>query len=75
MALLRLLKLLKRTRIGDDVTLKFKLLSILEHLYLLVNLNALDINHDATAHSQIYQARLKLKKSKVSWVKDDIKLA
>jgi hypothetical protein len=68
---------LKRTRIGDDVTysLEFKLPSISEHLHLPIDPNALDINHDAAAHSQIQQAPLKPKKSKVSWVEDDIKLA
>ena len=68
---------LKRIRIGDDVTynLKFKLPSISEHLRLPIDPNALDINHDAAKHSQIHQAPLKPKKSKVSWVEDDIKLA
>jgi len=68
---------LKRTRIGDDVTynLEFKLPSTSEHLRLPINPNALDINYDAAAHSQIHQVPLKPKKSKVSWVEDDIKLA
>jgi hypothetical protein len=68
---------LKRTRIGDDVTynLEFKLPSISEHLHLPIDPNALDINDDAAAHSQIHQAPLKPKKSKVSWIEDDIKLA
>jgi hypothetical protein len=79
---------LKRTRIGDDVTynLEFKLLSISEHLHLPIDSKALDIcsskealskastHHDAAAHSKIYQAPLKPKKSKVSWIEDDIKL-
>ena len=30
--------------------------------------------HDAAAHSKIHQAPLKPKKSKVSWIEDDIKL-
>jgi len=66
--------------------LEFKLLLISEHLHLPINSKALDIYsskeapvkaltyHDTTTHSKIYQALLKLKKSKVSWVKDDIKL-
>jgi hypothetical protein len=68
---------LKRTKIGDDVTynLEFKLPSISEHFHLPIDPKALDINHDAAAHSKIHQAPLKPKKSKVSWVKDDIKLA
>lgn len=68
---------LKCTRIGNDVTynLEFKLPLTLEHLHLPIDSNALDINHDATKHSQIHQAPLKPKKSKVSWVEDDIKLA
>jgi hypothetical protein len=68
---------LKRTRIGDGVTynLEFKLPSISEHVHLPIDANALDINHDAVEHSQIHQALLKPKKSMVSWVVDDIKLA
>jgi len=68
---------LKRIRIGDDVTynLEFKLPSISEHFHLPIDPKALDINHDAAAHSKIHQAPLKPKKSKVSWVEDDIKLA
>jgi len=68
---------LKRTRIGDDVTynLEFKLPSISQHSHLTINPAALDTNHDAAAHSQIHQAPLKPKKSRVSWVEDDIKLA
>jgi hypothetical protein len=68
---------LKSIRIGDDVTynLEFKLPSISEHLQLPIDPNALDINHDATEHSKIHQAPLKPKKSRVSWVEDDIKLA
>jgi len=66
--------------------LEFKLTSISEHLHLPINSKALDIcsskeallkastHHDATAHSKIYQALLKPKKSKVSWIEDDIKL-
>jgi hypothetical protein len=79
---------LKRTRIGDNVmyNLEFKLPSILEHLYLLIDSKALDIcsskeapakastHHDAAAHSKIHQAPLKPKKSKVLWIEDDIKL-
>jgi hypothetical protein len=79
---------LKRTRIGDDVTynLEFKLPSISEHLHLPIDSKALDIcsskeapakastHHDAAAHSKIHQAPLKPKKSKVSWIEDDIKL-
>jgi hypothetical protein len=53
----------------------FKLPSTPEHLRLPIDPNALDINHDAAAHSQIHQVPLKPKKSKVSWVEDDIKLA
>ena len=45
--------------------LEFKLLSILEHFHLLINPIVLDINHDATIYSKIYQVLLKLKKSKV----------
>jgi len=68
---------LKRTRIGDDVTynLEFKLPSISEHLHLPIDPIALDINHHAAEHSQIHQAPFKPKRSKVSWVEDDIKLA
>jgi hypothetical protein len=68
---------LKRIKIGDDVTynLEFKLPSISEHLRLPINPNALDINHDTAEHSKIHQAPLKPKKSRVSWVEDDIKLA
>jgi hypothetical protein len=79
---------LKRTRIGDDVThnLEFKLPLISEHLHPLIDSKALDIcsskeapakastYHDAAAHSKIHQAPLKPKKSKVSWMEDDIKL-
>ena len=78
----------ERTRIGDDVTynLEFKLPSISEHLHLPIDSKALDIcsskeapakastHHDAAAHSKIHQAPLKPKKSKVSWIEDDIKL-
>jgi hypothetical protein len=66
---------LKRTRIGDNVTynLEFKLPSISEHFYLPIHPKALDINHDAAAHSKIHQAPLKPKKSK--WTEEeDIKL-
>jgi hypothetical protein len=68
---------LKRVKIGNETTynLEFKLPSISEHLHLPTDPNALDINHDATEHSQIHQGPLKPKKSKVSWVEDDIKLA
>jgi hypothetical protein len=68
---------LKRIRIGDDVTynLEFKLPLISEHLHLLINAATLDINHDAAPHSKIHQAPLKPKKSKVSWIEDDVKLA
>jgi hypothetical protein len=55
--------------------LEFKLPSTSEHLHLPIDPSALDINHDAAAHSKIHQAPLKPKKSKVSWVEDDIKLA
>jgi len=55
--------------------LEFKLPSISQRLHLPINPVALDINHDATAHSQIHQAPLKPKKSKVSWKEDDIELA
>jgi hypothetical protein len=68
---------LKRTRIGDNVTynLEFKLPSISEHLHLPINPKALDINHDTTVYSKIYQAPLKPKKSKVPWTEEeDIKL-
>jgi hypothetical protein len=65
---------------------EFKLLSILEHLHLPIDSKALDIcfnkealvkastYHDVIIHSKIHQALLKSKKSKVSWIKDDIKL-
>ncbi len=68
---------LKRIRIGDNVTynLEFKLPSISEHLQLPIDPNALEINRDAAKHSKIHQASLKPKKSRVSWVEDDIKLA
>jgi hypothetical protein len=68
---------LKSTRIGGYVTynLEFKLPWISEHVHLPIDPNALDINHDAAEHSQIHQAPLKPKRSKVSWVGDDIKLA
>lgn len=68
---------LKRTKIGDDMTynLEFKLPSISEHLHLPINPVALDINHDAAAHSKIHQAPLKPKKSKILWTEEeDIKL-
>jgi hypothetical protein len=68
---------LKRTRIGDDVTynLEFKLPSISEHFHLPINPAALDVNHDAAAHSKIHQAPLKPKKSKVPWTEEeDVKL-
>jgi len=67
----------KRTRIGDDVTynLEFKLPSISQHSHLTINPAALDINHNVAEHSKIHQAPLKPKKSRVSWVEDDIKLA
>jgi hypothetical protein len=55
--------------------LEFKLPSVLEHFHLLINPTALDINHNATAHSKIHQALLKPKKSKVPWTEEeDIKL-
>lgn len=43
---------------GDDVAynLEFKLPSISEHLRLPIDPEALDINHDAIAHSEIHQA-------------------
>jgi hypothetical protein len=67
---------LKQIRIRDDViyNLEFKLPLISEHLHLLINPTALDINHNAAAYSKIHQALLKPKKSKVSWIEDDIKL-
>ena len=67
---------LKRTKIGIDVmyNLEFKLPSISEQLHFPIDPSALDINHDAAKHSQIHQAPLKPKKSKLSWVEDDIKL-
>jgi hypothetical protein len=68
---------LKRTKIGDDTTynLELKLPSISEHFHLPINPVALDINHDAAAHSKIHQAPLKPKKSKISWTEEeDIKL-
>jgi hypothetical protein len=34
--------------------LEFKLLLILEHIYLLINPNILDINYDAAEHSKIH---------------------
>jgi hypothetical protein len=66
----------KCAKIGDDVTynLEFKLPSISEHLRLPINPATLDINHDAAEHSKIHQAPLKPKKSRVSWVENDIKL-
>jgi hypothetical protein len=45
--------------------LEFKLPSISEHFHLPINPVALDINHDAAAHTKIYQALLKPKKSKI----------
>jgi hypothetical protein len=55
--------------------LKFKLPLISEHFHLPINPAALDINHDATAHSKIHQALTKPKKSKVPWTEEeDIKL-
>jgi hypothetical protein len=68
---------LKRIRIRDNVTynLKFKLPPISEHLRLPIDPNPLDINHDAAEHSKKHQASLKPKKSRVSWVEDDVKLA
>jgi hypothetical protein len=50
----------KRTKIGDNVTynLEFKLLSIWGHLYLPINPEVLDINHDAATYSKIHQAPL-----------------
>jgi hypothetical protein len=55
--------------------LEFKLPLISEHFHLLINHVALDVNHDAAAHSKIHQAPLKLKKSKVLWTEEeDIKL-
>ncbi len=68
---------LERTMIGDDVTynLEFKLPSISEHFHLPINPAAMDINHDAAAHSKIHQAPLKPKKSKIPWTEEeDIKL-
>jgi hypothetical protein len=58
---------LKRTRIGDNVTynLEFKLPSISEHFHLPIDSKALDTNHNAAAHSQIYQALLQVKKRSV----------
>jgi hypothetical protein len=46
--------------------LEFKLPLISKHLRLPINLNTLNINHDTIKHLEIYQAPLKLKKSKVS---------
>jgi hypothetical protein len=68
---------LKRTKIWDDTTynLKFKLPSISEHFHLPINPAALDINHDAGAHSKIHRAPLKPKKNKIPWTEEeDIKL-
>jgi len=64
---------LKRTMIGDDVTynLEFKLPSISEHFHLPINPAAMDINHDAAAHSKIHQAPLKPKKSKIPWTEEE----
>ena len=54
--------------------LEFKLPLISEYLHLPIDPNALDINHDAAAYSQIHQAPLKPKKNK--WTEaEDIKLA
>jgi hypothetical protein len=68
---------LKRIKIRDDMTynLEFKLPLISEHFYLPINAAALDINHDTVLYSKIYQVPLKPKKSKVSWIEDDVKLA
>lgn len=59
--------------IGDDVTynLEFKLPSISEHFHLPINPAAMDINHDAAAHSKIHQAPLKPKKSKIPWTEEE----
>lgn len=79
---------LKRTRIGNDITynLEFKLPSISKRLQLSINSKALDIysskealanastHHDTAVYSKVHQALLKPKKSKVSWIEDDIKL-
>jgi hypothetical protein len=66
--------------------LEFKLPSISEHLHLPIDPRALDAcsnkkalakvstHHDAATHSKIHQAPLQPKKSKVSWIEDDIKL-
>ena len=63
----------KRIKIGDNVTydLEFELPLISEHFHLPINPGALDINHDATAHSKIHQAPLKPKKSKVPWIEEE----
>ncbi|KAH6704338.1 hypothetical protein BKA61DRAFT_740071 [Leptodontidium sp. MPI-SDFR-AT-0119] len=62
----------------DDVQilmLEFKLPSISDRFHLPINPPALDINHDAAAHSKIHQAPLKPKKSKILWTKEeDIRL-
>jgi hypothetical protein len=55
--------------------LEFKLPSASEHFHLPINPAALDIHHDAAAHSKIHQAPIKPKKSKVPWTEEeDIKL-
>jgi hypothetical protein len=64
---------LKCTKIGSETTynLEFKLPSISGHLHLPIDPKALDTNHNATAHSQIHQAPLKPKKSKVPWTEEE----
>ena len=49
--------------------LEFKLPLISEHFHLLIYPKALDIIHDAAAHSKIHQAPLKPKKSK--WTEEE----
>jgi hypothetical protein len=58
---------LKCTKIGSETTynLEFKLPLILGHLHLPINPKALDTNHNAATHSQIYQAPLQVKKRSV----------
>jgi len=65
--------LLLSGRQRPDVTynLEFKLPSISEHLHLPINPAALDINHNAAAHSKIHQAPLRPKKSKVPWTEEE----
>lgn len=63
----------KRTRTGCDVTynLEFKLPSILEYFHMPIDPTALEIDHNATAHSKSPQTSLKAKKSRVPWSEEE----